>query len=60
MPHKSGGKELAYPMWLAGKRLSEIQEFVWAKTGDKPGSVRGWILHWERGKQQNWTPTIQS
>ena len=50
MPQGSKGKELAYPMWLGKKTLLEIQEYVCARTGDKPGSVKGWILDWERGK----------
>lgn len=59
MPQGSKGKELAYPMWLAKKTLIEIQKYVCARTGDKPGSVKGWILDWERGEQGRWDPTIE-
>ena len=59
MPQGSKGKELAYSMWLAKKTLPEIQEYVCARTGDKPASVKGWVLDWERGKQGKWDPTIK-
>lgn len=59
MPHGSKGKKLAYPQWFVGKPVSAIQKAVCAVTGDKPSSVKGWILDWERGKQGTWTPTLK-
>ena len=59
MPRGSKGKEIAFPMWLAGGSLAAIKEHVCENSGDKPGSVSGWILDWERGKQANWNPTIR-
>ena len=41
------------------KHLAEIQAFVCTKTGDTRGSVKGWILDWERGKQEEWKPIIK-
>lgn len=59
MPQGSKGKVLAYPMWLAKKTLSEIQEYVCVGMGDKPSSVKGWVWDWERGKQGRRDPTIK-
>jgi hypothetical protein len=59
MPHGSGGKALAWPIWLRKKSYAEIQAFVCRKTGDRPTSVRGWIRDWERGKQGEWKPLIK-
>ena len=59
MPHGSKGKEKAYPLWLAGKKLAVIQQAVCKVTGDKPTSVKGWIRDWERGNQGTWTPTLK-
>ena len=51
-------KKPAFEMWEAGKSLKEIQEKICRATTTKPGSVKGWILDWERGKQSSWTPVI--
>lgn len=59
MPHGSKGKALAHPHWLAGKPLSVIQKAVCSITGDKPSSVKGWVLDWERGKQGTWRPKLK-
>ena len=48
----------AFEMWEAGKSLKEIQEKICRATTTKPGSVKGWILDWERGKQSSWPPVI--
>lgn len=52
-------KEQAFKMWQSGKTLEEIQKAVCQNTSTKPGSVRGWILDWERGRQNSWDPDIQ-
>jgi hypothetical protein len=59
MPSKSGGKKAAYPMWLAGQTVTTIQKAVNAATGDKPSSIKDWIVDWERGKQGTWTPALK-
>ena len=51
-------KEIAFDMWIAGNPLSDIQAFIQKKSTTKPGSVRVWILDWERGKQNIWSPKI--
>jgi hypothetical protein len=50
MPHGDRSKEMAFEMWKAGKRLSEIQD----KSTAKPDTVRTWITEWERGSQGVW------
>jgi hypothetical protein len=30
-----------------------------AATGDKPSSIKDWIVDWERGKQGTWTPALK-
>ena len=59
MPQRSGGKKRAYPLWLAGKTLEMIQREICGATGDKPSSVKDWIVDWERGNQGTWTPTVK-
>ena len=51
-------KKPAFEMGEAGKSLEEIQEEICRTTTTKPGSVKGWILDWERGKQASWSPVI--
>lgn len=58
MAHGDKTKEIAFNMWMAGKSLSHIQLSIQKKSTTKPGSVSGWILDWERGKQNIWTPKI--
>jgi len=59
MPRGSGGKKLAWEMWIGKKSLAQIQTFVCAKTGDTKASVKGWVCDWERGKQEQWKPVIK-
>ncbi len=51
-------KKPAFEMWKTGKALKEIQKVICQKTSTEPGSVRGWILDWERGRQESWVPNI--
>lgn len=59
MPKGDKTKEQAFPMWLAGKTLQEIQQTVCKPQGSEPSSVRGWIVDWERGKQKTWEPLVK-
>lgn len=51
-------KRPAFEMWKAGKSLEEIQEEICRTTTTKRGSVKGWILDWEQGKQAFLTPSL--
>ena len=47
-------KKPAFQMWLAGHPLSTIQRTVRKGTTTQLSSIKGWVLDWERGKQQTW------
>ena len=50
MPQGDGSKRECFALWLAGKRVGEIQKLVTAK----PGNVMAWIKDWERGRAGKW------
>jgi hypothetical protein len=56
MAAKDKMKELAFQLWLSGKPLDAIQNRIKQISTTLPGSVRGWVLDWERGKQGRWEP----
>ena len=56
MPKGDKSKEPAFALWKAGRSLSEIQSEIRLAPETKPGSVAGWVLDWERGKQGLWEP----
>jgi hypothetical protein len=56
MPRGDKTKEAAFKLWLEGKGLKHIQDQIAAGSGTEPGSVRGWVLDWERGQQKLWSP----
>jgi len=58
MAHGDKTKAIAFDMWTAGKSLSHIQASIEKMSTTKPGSVKGWIRDWERGKQRIWSPKI--
>ncbi|MGH7230863.1 MAG: hypothetical protein ACREJU_05810 [Nitrospiraceae bacterium] len=59
MPQGDKTKVIAFPLWLAGKTLAEIQAHISKKSGTTPEAVKGWVLDWERGKQNKWAPSIK-
>ncbi len=52
-------KELAFPMWKDGHALASIQRALCKGTTTKPGSIRGWVVDWERGKQGTCKPKVK-
>ena len=52
MAFKDGSKAHAFQMWINGKTLQEI---ILRSTAEET-TVRGWVLDWERGRQQDWIP----
>jgi hypothetical protein len=58
MPRGDDTKRAAFKLWLDGKPLKVIQAQIEAESDTKPGSVRGWVLDWERGAQRTWTARL--
>lgn len=60
MPRGDETKEIAFKLWRDGRSVQEIQREIDGVSGTRPGSVRGWILDWERGSQRAWAPTLRN
>lgn len=58
MAHGDKTKEVAFQMWIAEKRLLQIQQHIKQTSTTTPSSVRGWVLDWGKAKQQTWNPKI--
>jgi len=59
MPRGDKTKRVAFKLWYQGKSLREIQDKIAEESGTQRGSVRGWVLDWERGNQKAWTPRVR-
>lgn len=55
MAFRDGSKLDSFRLWVKGKPLDKIQGLVTAKAE----TVAEWILDWERGRQELWTPKIR-
>jgi hypothetical protein len=53
-------KELSFRLWTEGKSLAEIQAKLCSESKTSPGSVKDWIVEWERGRQRKWEPEISN
>lgn len=58
MPRGDDTKTVAFKLWAQGESLKRIQDQIEAHSDTLRGSVRGWILDWERGRQKTWTPLL--
>lgn len=58
MAHGDKTKKVAFKMWVAGKSLAQIQQHIEQISTTTRGSVKGWLLDWERGKQGDWNPKL--
>jgi hypothetical protein len=52
-------KSVAFKLWYQGKSLREIQVKIAEESDTQAGSVRGWVLDWERGNQKSWAPRVR-
>lgn len=58
MAHGDKTKKMAFQMWLAGKPLAQIQLHIQQISTTKKSSVKGWVVDWERSKQDTWNPKL--
>ncbi len=58
MPRGDDTKKVAFKLWTQGESLKRIQDQIEACSDTQRGSVRGWILDWERGRQATWVPRL--
>ncbi len=58
MPRGDDTKTVAFKLWTQGESLKMIQDPIEALSDTQRGSVRGWILDWERCRQKLWTPHV--
>lgn len=59
MAHGEKTKQVASEMWLAGQSLTAIQHHIENSSTTTRGSVKGWILDWERSNQNTWSPMLK-
>lgn len=50
MAFKDDSKQIAFRLWVTGRRLQEIIR----QSTAQERSIRAWVLDWERGRQQRW------
>lgn len=58
MPRGDDTKKVAFKLWTQGESLKRIQDQIEARSDTLRGSVRGWILDWEREREKAWTPRL--
>jgi hypothetical protein len=49
-------KKPAFDLWRKGTPLKEILDTITKTSTTEPGSVRGWVKDWERGRHGKWDP----
>ncbi|MGO9607199.1 MAG: hypothetical protein ACLQAT_28035 [Candidatus Binataceae bacterium] len=60
MPTGERTKELSFRLWTERKSLAEIHAQICRDSETLKGSVKEWIVEWERGRQGKWKPEISN